>query len=107
VFAGSLLYAYPAFALAGKKLREWQLDRALRVAPFALDQHRIALVDSSVAQRRVHAEQSCALFRNQQHAGSVAVEPMDEFQKFGLRARSAQLLDEPERNAAATVHGEA
>ena len=104
VLARSLLYTDAALALAGQEFGQRQLDRPLRVAPFALDQDGIALVDSSVAQRRVHTDQRRAFFRDQKYTGGVAVETMDEFEELRLRARCPQLLDQPEGDSAATVH---
>ena len=95
-----------ALAVAGHVGRQRQLDLAHRVAPFAPHEHRIALVDRAVAQLRVQAHEREALLCDQQHAGRVAIEPMDELEERRRRARAADALDDAERDAAAAVDGE-
>ena len=45
-----------------------------------------------------------ALFGHQQNARRVAVQPVHQFQKFGLGPRAAKLLDHAKAHATAAVH---
>src|SRR5207302_2974404 len=65
---------------------ERKLHPAHRVAPFTAHQDEVALVDASLAELRMESGERSAFFRNQQHAGGVAVEPVDELEEPGVRA---------------------
>jgi len=86
--------------------REREIDLAQRVAPAAPDQHVVALVDRAVAQLRMQGGQRAALFRDEQHPGRLAVQPMHELEEARVGARLAQPLDGTERNAAAAMDRE-
>ena len=75
--------------------------------PVAVTDRVIALVDAILANLLVQVHERRALFREHQHAGRLAIQPMHEFEKLRVRPRIAQLFDDAERHAAAAVHGDA
>ena len=81
-----------ALALARDPRLERELDIAHGVAPFATDEHEIALLDGSLAQLRVERGERRALSRDQDHAGSVAVETVDELKDASGRARRSRSM---------------
>jgi hypothetical protein len=97
---------YPTLAIAGQIFFQRQRDRADRVPPFASDENMVALVDPAFAQFRVQPGQRQAFFGNQQHARGVAVEAMNEFQKFCIGTRIAQPFNQAKAHTAAAVDGE-
>ncbi len=67
----------------------------------------VSLVDLVLAHLLMDVDERRPFFRQHQHAGRFAIEPMHEFQEFGLRARIAQLFDHAERHAAAAMNRDA
>ena len=80
-----------------------QAHALLTVGPPALDQHRVVFFDPSFAQFGVQRGERAALLCQQQHARSIAVEAMHEFEKARLRPLRAQLFDDAEAYSAASV----
>src|SRR5690606_12788522 len=82
--------------------RKREAARAQR--PPAGDDRPVALVDLALAQLRMQVRQRRPPLREQQHARSLAVEPMHQLEEARLRTRGAQLFDDAAGYAAAAVH---
>ena len=78
---------------------------ASRHLPRTRTRYRLSTSPSRSAACRVVS--AAPLLGDQQHAGRVAIQPVDEFEERGGRTREAQPLDHPEADAAAAVDREA
>ena len=102
--AADLLDPHAALAGAGQVFGQRQRHFPLGIAPLALDQYLVALVDAALAERGMKADQRGALFGDQQNSRGVAVQAMNKLQKLRRRSRRAHLFDQTEGDAAAAVH---
>ena len=72
--------------------------------PLAQHHCRVILGHPPFAQLFVQGDQCAAFLGQQQHPGSIPVQPVHQFQKTQQRALRPQLLDHPEAHTAATVN---
>lgn len=49
----------------------------------------------------------CAFFSNQQYAGGIAIQPMNQLEETGFRTQGSQPFNHAKAQAAATVYGHA
>ena len=89
-----------------RELVQRHVNCLLSVPPGPANEREIALVYFAAAQLRVQRRQRRPFLRHQQHARCIAVEAVHELEELRVGARSAELLDEAERNSAAAVHGQ-
>ena len=73
----------------------------------AQHQRQVGFAGFAFAELVLQVCERTALFGHQQDARGFAVQPVYQFQKFGLRAGLAQLLDHAKADAAAAMHGHA
>src|ERR1700693_2848534 len=83
---------HSALAGTGQVFGQRQRHLPLGIAPLALDQYLVALVDAAFAKRGMKPDQSGSLFGDQQNSRGVAVEAVDKLQKLRRRSRRAHLL---------------
>ncbi|MOA35734.1 hypothetical protein D3C78_1572070 [compost metagenome] len=72
--------------------------------PLAAHQRQIILLHAFQPQLLMQRTQCRTFFSHQQHAGSIAIQPVHQFQETGFRAQRAQALNHAKAQAAATVH---
>ena len=98
-----------ALTIATDTLAQRGLDQGrgpiLALRPSARHDRKVALAHVTVSQLPMEVEQRGARLGQQQKAGGVTVEPMNEFERLGWSNLSKR-LDHPQRNAAATMHGQ-
>src|ERR1035437_4765741 len=87
-----------AFTGAVDILMQWEIDGTLCIAPLALDQGTVPLLCLPLAQCSVHRSQRRALLGEQQHARSLPVQAMNQFQKRQFRTACAQSFNNAERD---------
>ncbi len=73
--------------------------------PTPPDQSQIGLAGFALAKLILQRLQGTFLFGDQQKTAGFAIQPMNQFKETGVRARSAQLLNHPEADTAAPMHG--
>ena len=85
---------------------QWRIDAHTVLRPVPLDECQVALANPVLALQGMQRAQRGTPFRDHQQAGCCTVEPVHQFKAFLLGPEQAQLLDDPETDAAATMHGE-
>src|SRR5690606_6060828 len=105
---GLAVQGHPHHTLAGAErvLFKRRVDRRAPFRPTAGHQRQIALVDTLAAQSFMQYQQRTALLRHHDAARGVAIEPVHQLEKASLRTQCAQRFDQPQADAAATVHRE-
>jgi hypothetical protein len=93
-----------AFATDARIGAQRHVDALVAQVPGALHQGEVALLEAVLAQQRMQAAQRAATLGDEQTAAGIAVQAVDQFQRF-LRPQGPQRLDHPEAHPAAAMHG--
>jgi hypothetical protein len=80
------------------------VDALVAQVPGALHQGEVTLLEAVLAQQGMQGAQRAAALGDQKAPAGVAVQAMDQLQRF-IRPQGTQRLDHPEAHAAAAMHG--
>ena len=89
----------PPFAFRGMVFEQRQADMLPPVFPVAMNECLITFVHGAFTDLFMQLRQRGTFFGQYENAGRFLVQPVDEFQKTGIRPHGAQLFDHAERNA--------